>query len=102
MDAHTGVTLIGPNSVYTEKPLWGVGGDLQKLTRSETRIVGAAGHLLECETFLRDSTGVTSAPQQQEREQAVLILRAALALHALEEAQAHTEKAMKEKDGLVT
>ncbi len=94
------VSTISAFNVYNEKPLLGVGGVLEKLTTSEKRVVGSAGHLLECEDLLRKAKG-DPAPEQRDYNQAVLILRAALAIHGLEVAQKIAERAVKEKDGLV-
>ena len=94
------VSTIFPFNVYNEKTLLGVGGVLENLTKSEKRIIGSAGHLLECEDLLRKAKG-DPAPEQRDYDQAVLILRAALAIHGFEVAQVIAEKAVREKDGLV-
>lgn len=79
---------------------------MEKLSTPEERVIGAAGHLLECQ----DAAGhipIDMSKAQRETEnknldQAVKIFRAALAMWEFEGSQIRAEKAMKEKDGLTT
>ena len=97
---------VGINRIHSPKSCFGVGGVLEKLSTPEERVVGAAGHLLDCQDAAGHiPIGMTKAQRKaadKNLDQAVKIFRAALAMWEFEATQVRAEKAMKEKDGLTT
>lgn len=76
---------------------------MEKLSKAEERVYGAATHLFDCEKMVHDSevSGPELLAYQGEYDRAVKILRAAIAMHHFEFMQQVAEKAVKEKDGLI-